>query len=219
MSAAKRRSEPVVPAGSGRRHLCREPRWRRRAGDAAADRTRTGRPRPPGRPRGGRCQGRSGGRGPPRVAVTELDGCWLAATASALRGRNGSARPSWPRPCGGRTPMRPGICPRWSATWSGPGRRRCWPRRPTATRPCWRRVAGAPGRVVVSEHNDLRAGHPLGAGRSLARLVGLQRSLYPTADAVVAVSRGVAQDVAARSGAVSASRRLQPRRNARDRHA
>ena len=63
-----------------------------------------------------------------------------------------------------------------------------------------RRVGRQPIRVVVSEHNDLRRGHPMGEGRSLQRLVALQRSLYPTADAVVAVSRGVAEDVAARSG-------------------
>jgi glycosyltransferase involved in cell wall biosynthesis len=55
-------------------------------------------------------------------------------------------------------------------------------------------------RVVVSEHNDLRQGHPLGEGRRRRRLVALQRRLYPTADTVVAVSRGVAEDVAARSG-------------------
>jgi glycosyltransferase involved in cell wall biosynthesis len=63
-----------------------------------------------------------------------------------------------------------------------------------------RRVARRPVRVVVSEHNDLRHGHPLGEGRGLARLAALQRSLYPTADAVVVVSQGVAEDVAARSG-------------------
>ena len=46
-------------------------------------------------------------------------------------------------------------------------------------------------RVVVSEHNDLHDGHPLGQGRS---------RVYPGADAVVAVSQGVAADVARRSG-------------------
>jgi glycosyltransferase involved in cell wall biosynthesis len=40
----------------------------------------------------------------------------------------------------------------------------------------------------------------MGQGRRRRRLVALQRRLYPTADAVVAVSRGVAEDVAARSG-------------------
>ena len=62
------------------------------------------------------------------------------------------------------------------------------------------RAAGLPVRVVVSEHNDLRQGHPLGRGAIRRRLAGLQRALYPTADAVVAVSHGVAEDVAARSG-------------------
>lgn len=63
-----------------------------------------------------------------------------------------------------------------------------------------RRVAGRPMRVVVSEHNDLRHGHPLRRGLCGRRLIRLQRALYPTADAIVAVSRGVAEDVAARSG-------------------
>lgn len=59
-------------------------------------------------------------------------------------------------------------------------------------------VAGQPMRVVVSEHNDLRHGHPLRRGWSGRRLARLQRALYPTADAIVAVSRGVAEDVATR---------------------
>jgi glycosyltransferase involved in cell wall biosynthesis len=63
-----------------------------------------------------------------------------------------------------------------------------------------KRQARHPPRVVVSEHNDLRRGHPMGEGRRLRRLVALQRRLYPTTDAIVAVSRGVAEDVAARSG-------------------
>lgn len=62
-----------------------------------------------------------------------------------------------------------------------------------------RRVAGRPMRVVVSEHNDLRHGHPLRRGWSGRRLISLQRALYPTADAIVAVSQGVAADVAARA--------------------
>ncbi len=62
-----------------------------------------------------------------------------------------------------------------------------------------RRIAGAPTRVLVSEHNDLSHGHPLGRGRERRRLVALMR-LYGEADQVVAVSEGVARDVAARSG-------------------
>ena len=53
---------------------------------------------------------------------------------------------------------------------------------------------------MVSEHNDLRQGHPLGAPPNRRRLSRLQQCLYPLADAVVAVSRGVAEDVAARCG-------------------
>lgn len=63
-----------------------------------------------------------------------------------------------------------------------------------------RRLSRHPTRVVVSEHNDLRQGHPLGAQPSRRRLSRLQQCLYPSADAVVAVSRGVAEDVAARCG-------------------
>jgi glycosyltransferase involved in cell wall biosynthesis len=54
-------------------------------------------------------------------------------------------------------------------------------------------------RVVVSEHNDLRSGHPLGHGKVGRRLISLQRWLYPAAHGVVAVSRGVAADVVRRA--------------------
>ena len=65
--------------------------------------------------------------------------------------------------------------------------------------------ARAPRRPAAGSGGGQRAqrsppGASDGEGRSLQRLVALQRSLYPTADAVVAVSRGVAEDVAARSG-------------------
>lgn len=55
-------------------------------------------------------------------------------------------------------------------------------------------------RIVASEHNDLRAGHGLGRGHHRWLLGRLQRALYPRADAIVAVSHGVAEDVARRSG-------------------
>ncbi len=61
-----------------------------------------------------------------------------------------------------------------------------------------RRIAGVPTRVLVSEHNDLSHGHPLGRGRERRRLVALMQ-LYGEADMVVAVSHGVARDVSARS--------------------
>ena len=61
-----------------------------------------------------------------------------------------------------------------------------------------RHIAGAPTRVLVSEHNDLSHGHPLGRGRERRRLVALMQ-LYGEADMVVAVSHGVARDVSARS--------------------
>jgi len=57
-----------------------------------------------------------------------------------------------------------------------------------------------PPRLFVSEHNDLRSGHPLGAGRHRAILDRLARELYPAADGIIAVSQGVAEDVARRSG-------------------
>lgn len=63
-----------------------------------------------------------------------------------------------------------------------------------------RERAGGGTRIVVSEHNDLRAGHGLGRGRHRMLLGRLQRALYPRADAIVAVSRGAAEDVARRSG-------------------
>ncbi len=62
-----------------------------------------------------------------------------------------------------------------------------------------RRVARVSTRVLVSEHNDLGHGHSLGCGYERRRLVALMR-LYAEAEMVVAVSRGVARDVAARSG-------------------
>lgn len=63
-----------------------------------------------------------------------------------------------------------------------------------------RKQAGVPTRLIVSEHNNLVAGHPLVTGLSRYYLPPLLRRAYKLADAVVAVSNGVADDVAARTG-------------------
>ncbi|HMR30264.1 MAG TPA: glycosyltransferase [Geminicoccaceae bacterium] len=62
------------------------------------------------------------------------------------------------------------------------------------------RLVAQPPRLLVTEHNDLGAGHPLGQGSVGLSLAALQRRLYPGADAIVAVSRGVAADIVRRSG-------------------
>ena len=62
-----------------------------------------------------------------------------------------------------------------------------------------RALLARPPRIFVSEHNDLRAGHRFGAGRHRAILARLVRELYPAADGIVAVSHGVAEDVARRA--------------------
>lgn len=60
-----------------------------------------------------------------------------------------------------------------------------------------RRLAGVPTRLVISEHNSLRA--PRGGRGSRRRSVPwwLMRRVYPGAEAIVAVSHGVAADLAA----------------------
>jgi glycosyltransferase involved in cell wall biosynthesis len=141
---------------------------------------------------------------PPGVPVTELEVASRAATvASAFRGLGGLPLATLAAVLGGRDPDAAlrhlpallryvdGAAPRalLAAT----------PYRGLEALLAKRRARHRP-RVVVSEHNDLRQGHPMGEGRRRQRLVVLQRRLYPTADAVVAVSRGVAEDVAARSG-------------------
>lgn len=63
-----------------------------------------------------------------------------------------------------------------------------------------RRMAGVPCRLLVSEHNDLSQGHPLGRGFQGRFLAHLCQRTYPQADAVVAVSNGLAADVAVRTG-------------------
>jgi glycosyltransferase involved in cell wall biosynthesis len=63
-----------------------------------------------------------------------------------------------------------------------------------------RRLAGVPLRVLISEHNDLSHGHVLGRGSHARTLPLLQRQTYPEAAAVIAVSLGVADDIATRTG-------------------
>jgi len=64
------------------------------------------------------------------------------------------------------------------------------------------RAAGGHTRLVVSEHNDLSQGHPLGSGWRKRWLPPLLARYYRRADAVVAVSAGVAADLMARTGLV-----------------
>lgn len=63
-----------------------------------------------------------------------------------------------------------------------------------------RRLSASSARVFVSEHNDLRGGHPLSVARHQAILGTLQGRLYPEADGIIAVSAGVADDIARRAG-------------------
>lgn len=60
--------------------------------------------------------------------------------------------------------------------------------------------AASPARIFVSEHNDLRSDHALARPPHRAILARLQPPLYARAAGVVAVSAGVADDVARRSG-------------------
>ena len=62
------------------------------------------------------------------------------------------------------------------------------------------RLAGTPTRLIVSEHNTLVPDHPLARGLNKWYLPRLLRRAYRSADAVVAVSNGVAEDVAVRTG-------------------
>jgi glycosyltransferase involved in cell wall biosynthesis len=63
-----------------------------------------------------------------------------------------------------------------------------------------RRLADVPLRVLISEHNNLSHGHVLGQGSHARTLPALQRRTYPEAAAVIAVSLGVADDIAMRTG-------------------
>ncbi len=63
-----------------------------------------------------------------------------------------------------------------------------------------RRLAAVPLRLILTEHNDLSHGHALGRGWHRLFLPRLVRRTYADAHAVVAVSKGVAADIAVRSG-------------------
>ena len=63
-----------------------------------------------------------------------------------------------------------------------------------------RAASGVPTRLVFSEHNTLTADHPYGRGLNRLWLPPLVRRIYRDADAVVAVSAALADDVAARNG-------------------
>ena len=63
-----------------------------------------------------------------------------------------------------------------------------------------RRLARAPVRVVVSEHNNLARNLLESKEWSRRHLAALMRRAYPEADAVVAVSDGVAEQIAAAAG-------------------
>jgi glycosyltransferase involved in cell wall biosynthesis len=63
-----------------------------------------------------------------------------------------------------------------------------------------RRLSGAPTRLVVSERNTLSVRAERAGDRGLRALPGMIRRFYPWADAVVAVSDGVAEDLARVAG-------------------
>jgi glycosyltransferase involved in cell wall biosynthesis len=63
-----------------------------------------------------------------------------------------------------------------------------------------RRRAGVLSQLVVSEHNDLSHGHPLGRGWRARLLWPMLSRAYREADAIIAVSQGVADDIVARTG-------------------
>jgi glycosyltransferase involved in cell wall biosynthesis len=63
-----------------------------------------------------------------------------------------------------------------------------------------RKQADVPTRLIISDHNNLAEGHPLVSGMSRYYLPPLLRKAYRLSDAVVAVSDGVREDIAARTG-------------------
>lgn len=63
-----------------------------------------------------------------------------------------------------------------------------------------RRLSGVPTRLVVSERNTLSVGARHGSGRRTRWMPAAVRWAYPRADAVVAVSSGVAEDLVAHCG-------------------
>ena len=63
-----------------------------------------------------------------------------------------------------------------------------------------RKASGARTRLVFSEHNTLTRDHPYGRGLNRLALPPLIRRTYADADAIVAVSAALADDVASRNG-------------------
>lgn len=63
-----------------------------------------------------------------------------------------------------------------------------------------RRRAGVAARLVVSEHNTLLQGHPLGRGWRGRLLSWSLRRVYRHVDAIIGVSDGVAEDISKRTG-------------------
>jgi len=63
-----------------------------------------------------------------------------------------------------------------------------------------RRLAGVKTRLVVSEHNNLSIATENSRSLRAKLMPWFIRRFYPSSDAVVAVSRGVAEDLAARTG-------------------
>ncbi len=63
-----------------------------------------------------------------------------------------------------------------------------------------KRLAGVEFRLLLTEHNDLSRGHPFGSGIRGRQLSRLCRRTYPEADAIVTVSRGLAEDLSRRTG-------------------
>ncbi len=63
-----------------------------------------------------------------------------------------------------------------------------------------RRLTANRTRIFISEHNSLSWGHSLSVARHQAILGALQGRLYPEADGIIAVSAGVAADMARRAG-------------------
>ena len=68
-----------------------------------------------------------------------------------------------------------------------------------------RRLAGVPCRLIAIEVNDLSSGHPLNSDQISKWLPSLCRRAYRAADGIVGISKGVSDDIAARTG-ISPSR-------------
>ncbi|MEA2124137.1 MAG: hypothetical protein QOI80_919, partial [Solirubrobacteraceae bacterium] len=70
------------------------------------------------------------------------------------------------------------------------------------------RLARSPATLVVTEHTDMRAARARPENRRSRILPALVRRLYPRADAVVAVSAGVADGLASEAGIARAAIRV-----------